>query len=113
MESTSVDVFVYTSVVFYRENAMILAKLSRLFIPIVCTVFILIAPVFFVISCTSGVDIGGTTIYELTILNDGDGSTSPAGKIEANHGVAINITATPDSIFGYNNQFEGWTVISF
>jgi hypothetical protein len=65
-----------------------------------------------IVSCTSGVDIGGTTVYELMILNDGDGSTSPAGIIEANHGVAINITATPDSIFGYNNQFDGWTVIS-
>ena len=91
---------------------MINTKRSRLFFPIFLTIFIAIVSILYMVSCTAGVDIGGATVYKLTIQNDGDCSTFPSGQIEVTHGKPVDITAIPDSIYGYNNQFTGWTVIT-
>lgn len=44
--------------------------------------------------------------YTLTIDNDGNGTTSPAGAVTVDHGTARSISATPAT--GY--EFSGWTV---
>ncbi|MFC1584315.1 hypothetical protein ACFL5V_02070 [Fibrobacterota bacterium] len=46
--------------------------------------------------------------YQLTVNNDGNGSTNPSGLQVVNHGVARQITATPG--FGY--EFARWTLTS-
>ncbi len=47
-----------------------------------------------------------TAAYTLTVGNDGNGSTTPAGAITVAHGAATAISATPGA--GYD--FAGWTV---
>jgi hypothetical protein len=94
------------------NDFMINMKSSRSLFPIILIIFIVIVSVLYLISCTSGVDIGESTVYVLTIQNDGDCSTFPSGQIEVTHGKPVDITAIPDSIYGYNNQFTGWTVIT-
>ena len=46
--------------------------------------------------------------YVLTVLNAGDGTTSPSGSTTVDHGSATNISATP----AVNHQFANWTVTS-
>ncbi|MBN1601843.1 MAG: hypothetical protein JW915_09550 [Chitinispirillaceae bacterium] len=46
--------------------------------------------------------------YTLTMSNDGNGTTNPAGAVTVNHGTATTITATPSS--GY--VFRSWSVAS-
>jgi len=51
-------------------------------------------------------------VYQLTVTNDGYGTTDPSGTIEVTHGVATNITATPSELFALENVFEEWTIPS-
>lgn len=46
--------------------------------------------------------------YQLTVTDDGNGSTTPAGALTVNHGVAESISASADT--GY--EFVNWTVTS-
>jgi hypothetical protein len=84
----------------------------RLTIDIVLSVSLIIIAISCLLSCSAAVDIGEATVYLLTIQNDGEGITSPAGTIEASHGNPVNVAAIPDSIYGYNNQFAGWTTVA-
>jgi len=60
------------------------------------------------ISCGAGEDTGELTVYVLTITNDGNGTTVPSGSVDCNHGVAINIEATPEGPYSFMN----WTITS-
>lgn len=45
--------------------------------------------------------------YQLTIQNDGNGVTNPTGVISVSHGVAQNISATPNTGF----KFVSWSTV--
>jgi formylglycine-generating enzyme required for sulfatase activity len=60
------------------------------------------------ISCGAGVGVEEFTVYQLTITNNGHGTTDPSGIVKCDHGVATNIEATPD----YTYTFVDWTVTS-
>jgi len=46
--------------------------------------------------------------YELTINNDGNGTTNPAGLQTVNHGENVSVTATPNASYTFSN----WTLES-
>jgi hypothetical protein len=62
----------------------------------------------FFASCSAGVDVSGINNYTLTILDDGNGTTDPAGAVTVTHGVPESIVATPTDGYG----FETWIVKS-
>jgi len=71
--------------------------------------FIIIPTVLLLLlSCSAGVDVGGITIYALTITTGGNGTTFPAGTIEVNHGVQTYIQATPADSYSFVN----WNVVN-
>lgn len=49
-----------------------------------------------------------SSIYDLTISTNGNGTTAPTGTVTATDGVPVSISATPDA--GY--EFNRWEVIS-
>ena len=51
-------------------------------------------------------------VYQLTIRDDGYGSTDPSGTMEVTHGIPVDITATPDEIFAQENVFDRWNTTS-
>ncbi|MBN2324716.1 MAG: hypothetical protein JXQ30_13365 [Spirochaetes bacterium] len=83
--------------------------LQKKFIAGIAAVFMLsmLALAFFV-SCGAGVDVSGINNYTLTVLNDGNGTTNPAGTITVTHGVPESIIATPTDGYG----FDTWIVKS-
>jgi len=46
--------------------------------------------------------------YQLTVQNDGNGSTTPSGTLTVDHGSSTSIAAIPDTGF----DFMGWSVVS-
>jgi hypothetical protein len=83
-------------------------KSIRNYILIISSIFIMSFSVLIILSCGAGVDVGGLSVYTLTITSDGYGSTTPSGAVQVNHGEFIQIVDTPDT--GYN--FVEWKIIS-
>lgn len=71
-------------------------------------VTLMIFSLFLILSCGAGVDVGGISIYTLTLITDGNGTTDPSGNINVEHGDSTNITATPSDGF----QFLNWNIVS-
>ncbi|MBN2324712.1 MAG: hypothetical protein JXQ30_13345 [Spirochaetes bacterium] len=69
---------------------------------------LLIFSLFFIFSCGAGVDVGQISVYTLTLITDGDGTTSPADSVQITHGVPTIIQAIPEE--GYS--FLNWELIS-
>lgn len=64
------------------------------------------------LSCGAGVNVGEVSKYTLTLLTDGNGTTSPSGSIQVSAGVPVNIRAYANEEFGWSITFDQWNPIS-